>query len=531
MSNSIHVPADALTYKDKYFFCTKTARRGLQFFEEYLRHSKGEKAGSLFLLEDWQKEIVAELLGWLRIDNGMRRYRLAYIEVPRKNGKSTLGAGFGDYLLTADNEPGAEVYSAAADKEQAAIVFREASQMILQCPELNEMCDVQKNAIVVPSTVSSYKVLSADAFTKHGINAHGILFDELHSQPNRELWDVLTTSVGSRRQPLILAITTAGFDKFSVCYELHQYAKKVRDGIIDDPTTFVRIFAADEKDDWKDPAVWAKANPNLGVSVKLEFLENECKKAQEIPAYENTFKRLFLNIWTEQETRWMPVEHWDASDKPLANEDDIQGSAAWIGLDLASTSDIAAMVGVVPLDDGTFNLFPRFYIPADKARERSKRDRVPYTQWIDEGLVFATPGNVIDYDFIRRDIVEWAEKFDVHEVAYDPWSAMQIALQLQHEGLTVVPFRQGFATMSGPTKQFGAFVSQKKIRHGGNPVLRWMFSNVAVDTDAAGNIKPSKKKAIEKIDGIVASIMGVGRATLSPDAQGSVYSSRGMVTL
>lgn len=527
----IRVPDNALTYKDKYFFCPDSAKRAITFVEEYTKHSKGELAGKPFILEDWQKEIVAEIFGWLSIADGIRRYRLVYIEVPRKNGKSTLGAAIAAYLLTADGEAGAEIYSAAADKEQAAIVFREASQMILQCPELSELCDVQKNAIVVPTTVSVYRVLSADAFTKHGLNAHGILFDELHAQPDRELWDVLTTSVGSRRQPLIFAITTAGYDKFSLCYEIHSYAKKVRDGIVDDPTTFVRIYAADEKDDWKSPETWKKANPNLGVSVKLSFLEDECKKAQEIPAYENTFKRLFLNIWTEQETRWMSVETWDACDKDLPDESSVHGMGAYIGLDLASTTDIAACICVVPFEDGTFAIYPRFYIPKEKAKERSKRDRVPYEQWINDGLLIATPGNVIDYDYIRNDIVEWSESFEIHEAAYDPWSATQIAIQLQGEGMTVVPFRQGFATMSGPTKHFGALVAQGRIRHGKNPILRWMFSNVAVDTDAAGNIKPSKKKAVEKIDGIVGSIMGVGRATLSPDSGESVYAKRGMISL
>jgi len=501
------------------------------FFESYLRHSKGEWAGQLFQLSTWQRWIVRELFGWVRVSDGNRRYRTAYVEIPRKNGKSTFAAGLALYLAMCDDESGAEVYSAAADKDQALIVFKEASEMVRQCPELHEICEVQTKAIVVPGTTSVYRVLSSEAFTKHGLNASGIVFDELHAQPNRELWDVLTTSVGSRRQPLTIAITTAGFDRNSICYEQHVYAEKVRDGIIDDPTFLAVIFAADPGDDWTAPETWKKANPNLGISISEEYLAGECKKAKETPGYENTFKRLHLNLWTEQETRWVAIEAWDANDLDLADAAGLRGRRCYVGIDLSTTTDIAAAIRVFPRDDGTFDVVCRFYLPADSAAKRERRDRVPYPVWIREGLIKATAGNVIDYDFIKADVLSWSKIYDLREIAYDPWNATQIALQLEAEGATCVPFRQGFASLSEPSKLFEKLILGKKIRHGKNPVLRWMVSNVAIEIDPAGNIKPSKKRSTERIDGVIGCIMALGRATL-PDENGpSVYRKRGLITV
>lgn len=528
---SVEVPDGAEIYRDEFFFDIAAANHAVRFFEEYLVHSKGEWAGSRFILADWQRPIVEALHGWKRLSDGTRRYREAYIEVPRKNGKSTWVAGEGLYLLTADGEPGAEVYSAAGDRDQALIVFKEAAEMARSCPELAEICDIQTKAIVVPSTVSVYRVLSSEAFTKHGFNPHGVLFDELHAQPNRDLWDVLTTGFASRRQPLTLAATTAGHDLESICYQKHDYAEKVRDGIIDDPEFLPVIYAASKDDDWKDPAVWAKANPNLGVSVKMDFLERECKKASESPAYENVFKRLFLNIWTEQETRWIPVSEWDANDKAVAFENELRGRPFYVGLDLSQTTDITAAVRVYPRADGTFDIIPRFYVPKENADRRARKDRVPYPTWIQQGFITATPGNVIDYEYIKNDVVEWSKSGQLREVAYDPWNATQIALQLEGVGLKCTPIRQGFASLTGPTKAFEGCVLSRRFRYAKNPVLRWMFSNIAIEIDAAGNIKVSKKKSREKIDGIVAIINALARATLSVGDGNSVYQKRGMISV
>ncbi|HOX23422.1 MAG TPA: terminase large subunit, partial [Elusimicrobiales bacterium] len=295
----------------KYRFDAKAARKAERFFELYLTHVKGEWAGMPFKLERWQREIVRTLFGWKRPD-GTRRYRTCYIEIPRKNGKSSLCAGLALYLLMADREPSAEVYSAAADREQASIIFDIAKSMVSVSNELNLRLKVFRKAIAYNKAMSSYKVLSADAYTKHGLNAHGIIFDELHAQPNRELWDVLATSTGARTQPLTVAITTAGFDRSSICWELHEYARRIKEGVIEDDSFLPVIYAADEGDDWRDPKTWRKANPNIGVSISEDYLKRECAKAENIPAYENTFRRLHLNQWTQQESRWLPMSAWEA---------------------------------------------------------------------------------------------------------------------------------------------------------------------------------------------------------------------------
>jgi len=521
------VPTGAPVYRE-FYFDARLADRAVKFFEKYLRHSKGEWAGKSFVLPQWQRDIVREIFGWLRIADGTRRYRTLYLEVPRKNGKSTFVAGLGLMLLTADGEAGAEIYSAAADKDQASIVFKEASEMVRQSPELDELCDRQTKCILVPSKVCAYRVLSADAFTKHGLNPHGILFDELHVQPNRELWDVLTTGVGARRQPLTVAATTAGHDKNTIGWEIHDYAVKVRDGIIDDPTFLAVIYAADEGDDWTSPATWKKANPNLGVTIKEEFLREQCEKAKAMSSYENTFKRLYLNIWTEQDQRWISVATWDSNRQEL---DATPGKRrCYLGLDLASTTDLACAMRVFPRPDGTFDVIPRYYVPRENVNARAKRDRVPYPVWIRDGYIVATEGNVIDYDFIKRDITEWDREHDLIEIGYDPWNATQLAVQLQGDGFVMVPVRQGYATLSPVSKHFEGLVLAGRIRHGGHPVLRWNISNAAKEEDAAGNIKPSKQKSREKIDGLLALLIGLSRATLSSPKKKSVYATRGMLT-
>lgn len=504
------------------------AGRACEFFERFLSHVKGEWAGQPFRLEAWQRdELIQPLFGWKRPD-GSRKYRTAYVAIPRKNGKSSICAGIALYLLFSDREPGAEIYSAAADRDQAAIVFDVAKQMVEASSELQRRCELYRRSIVVPSTGSSYKVLSADAYTKHGLNAHGIIFDELHAQPNRELWDVLTTSTGARRQPLTVAITTAGYDRHSICYEQHSYAEKVRDGIISDPSFLPVLYQAGTEDDWQAEATWRKANPSLGVSVKLDYLAQEAKRAAESPAYQNTFRRLHLNQWTEQAERWLSMDRWDACSATVSPED-LEGRDCFAGLDLASTTDIASLALVFPGDDGVFDALAFFWVPEDGVRLRSRRDKVPYETWAAAGLIRPTEGDVIDYDRIRADINELGKVYRIREIAIDRWAATQITTQLQGDGFTMVPFGQGFASMSAPTKELEKLVLGEQLAHGGNPVLRWMASNVAVRQDPAGNLKPDKSRSSEKIDGIVALIMAVDRATRHDGSDGkSVYEERGM---
>ncbi|HFD40868.1 MAG TPA: terminase large subunit [Anaerolineae bacterium] len=514
-----------------FWFDERAAQGAVNFFERLLVHVKGEWAGQPFVLQDWQRGVVRDLFGWKRAD-GSRRYRTAYIEVPRKNGKSTLAAGLALYLLFADGEPGAEVYSAAADRDQAAIVFDLARAMTEAQPHLMKRAATFKRSIIVPETRSTYRVLSADAYTKHGLNAHGVVVDELHAQPTRDLVDVLVTSTGARRQPLTIFITTAGFDRESVCWEYHEYARQVRDGIIEDSTFYGVIYAADEDADWLDEEVWAAANPSLGVTVKLDYLRNEARRAEMVPAYQNTFRRLHLNQWTQQESRWLPMEAWDACAGAF-DERLLEGAACYGGLDLASTSDIAAFVLCFPSEAGEEERFiwlPYFWIPRENMLERARRDRVPYDAWVRQGLITATEGNVIDYGYILRDIEALGERFNIREIAFDRWGAFQVSQQLEGMGFTMVGFGQGFVSMSPPMRELLRLVLNGRLVHGGHPVLRWMADNLVVSQDAAGNLKPNKAKSREKIDGIVAGLMALDRA-IRHEQPGSVYEQRGILTL
>jgi phage terminase large subunit-like protein len=520
------------------------ADRAVEFIETCCRHVKGELAGQLFKIEGWQREIVRGVFGWFR-PNGTRLYREVYIEVPRKNGKSSLGAALGLYLLFADGEQGSEIYSAAADTDQAAIVFGVAKGMVEQDADLDSVSDSFRRSIVYKS--NAYHVLSADAPTKHGKNSHGILFDELHAQPNRELYDVLKTSTGSRRQPLLIMFTTAGFDRNSICWEVHEYAQKVIDGTVDDPAFLPIIYAADPEDDWTSRKIWKKANPNYGVSIKADYLAAECEKAKVTPAYENTFKRLHLNIWTQQETRWLQISEWDQ----CAGEIDLnalKGRLCYAGLDLASTTDIAALTLIFPPLPGesVFQVKPFFWIPEDKMHDRVLKDRVPYDVWQREGLIEATPGSVIDYRWILLKLGQCRIDYDLQMLAFDRWGAQKIVTDLCNEfGFTLeeqehkrngspllVQFGQGFASMSAPTKELLNMILARKIAHGSNPVLRWMANNVVVKTDPAGNLKPDKGKSIEKIDGIVALIMAEDLAVrFGTESAASIYEERGVLRL
>jgi phage terminase large subunit-like protein len=492
----------------------RAAGRALDFVRA-LRHTKGQYAGSLFRLQPWQAEVVAAILGTLRAD-GRRTYRTAYLEVPRKNGKTELAAAIALYLLLCDNEPGAEVYSAAADREQASLVFAAARQMVATAPALLKRCKIidSQKRIIVPATNSVYRAISAEAYSKHGFNASAVIYDELHAAPNRDLWDVLATSMGARTQPLMLAITTAGYDRNSICWELHSYAERVREGSVTDPSFYGRIYGAPADADWSLPETWRACNPNLGVSVSEDFLASECARAQAVPAYQNTFRRLYLNQWTTQDERWLDMAAWDAS-AGVPDVASLSGRECYAGLDLASTTDVAALVLVFPpRDDGApYDVLTRFWIPGDSLRARCQRDRVPYDEWARLGLVTVTEGNVIDYRAIREEIVRLGQQYDIREIAFDRWGAAQVSVELAGEGFTMVAFGQGFASMSAPTKELLKLVLSRRLWHGGNPVLRWMADNLRVRQDPAGNLKPDKERSTEKIDGMVALIMALDRAS------------------
>ena len=522
------VSTSTSSVKTDYWYDEAAAQKAVDFFRLAGHHVKGEWAGQPIILLPWQEnDIVRPLFGWKRPD-GTRRYRTCYVEIPRKNGKSTIAAVIGLYLLLADDEPGAEVYSAAADRSQAAIVFDLAKSMVAMSPLLSRRLEVYQRSLVAPATRSSYKVLSADVESKFGYNAHGIIFDELHTQPNRKLWDALTTATGARRQPLTFVMTTAGYDRHSICWEQHDYAEKVKAGIIQDDSYLPVVYAASEDDDWTDHKVWAKANPSLGNTIKRDYVETECRHAQDIPGYQNTFKRLQLNIWTEQSTRWLDMATWDAcrSDFEAA---DLEGRDCFAGLDLSSTQDITALSLVFPGPDG-YQVLSYFWAPEEGISKRAQRDRVPYDLWSQDGHIEATEGNVVDYDIIRNRINELNQRFHIVEVAIDRWNSTDLQRRLQDDGFVVVPFGQGFASMTAPSKELERVLLSGQLRHNGNPVLRWMVSNVAVLQDAAGNLKPDKAKSTERIDGVVALIMALGRSMVQPGGW-SIYETEPLLVI
>lgn len=507
-------------------FDVDAAQAALDFFPDWLKHVKGKTwAGKPFELENWQGAIVANIFGWKRPD-GTRRYREVFLYVPRKNGKTCLAAGILVCIMFTDGEPGAEIYSAAADREQAGLVFEQVEGMIKQEKELRGRSTIYTKSITLNDGSGTYKKISADANTKHGYNVHLAIVDELHAQPNRDLVDALITATASRTQPLIMHVTTADFDRPSICNEKHDYATKVRDSVIDDEAFLPIVYEVEIDEDWHDQKVWAKANPNMGVSFTKDYMVRAHKKAIEVPTEENTFKRLKLNLRTEQAVRWIPLDKWDKC--AMLDESDF-GLVKWYGgLDLSSTTDITAFVLYSPENDC---VVPYFWVPEDSAHMRERRDRVPYVTWSRQGLIKLTEGNVVDYNVVREDIKKAGKKFNIVDIAVDRWQAQQLMTDLTDDGFEVTPFGQGFQSMSLPTKELEKLIIGGDLRHGGNDVLRWMASNVCVETDAAENLKPSKKKSTQRIDGIVALIMAIGRA-ISPDESGtSVYEKRGVKVL
>lgn len=502
-------------------------------FIESLCHTKGTWAGKPFELIDWQEQIIRDLFGTLK-PNGYRQFNTAYIEIPKKQGKSELAAAVALLLTCGDGEERAEVYGCAADRQQAAIVFDVAADMVRMCPALSKRVKIlasQKRLIYTP-TNSFYQVLSAEAYSKHGFNIHGVVFDELHTQPNRKLFDVMTKGSGdARMQPLYFLITTAGTDTHSICYETHQKAKDIIEGRKIDPTFYPVIYGADENDDWTDPKVWRKANPSLDITVGIDKVRDACESAKQNPGEENAFRQLRLNQWVKQAVRWMPMEKWDKCAFAV-DEDELEGRVCYGGLDLSSTTDITAFVLVFPpLDeDDKYIVLPYFWIPEENLTLRVNRDHVPYDVWERQGFLQTTEGNVVHYGFIEKFIEKLGERFNIREIAFDRWGAVQMVQNLEGMGFTVVPFGQGFKDMSPPTKELMKLVLEQKIAHGGHPVLRWNMDNIYIRTDPAGNIKADKEKSTEKIDGAVATIMALDRAIRCGNDHGaSVYDIRGIM--
>lgn len=468
----------------------------------------------------------------IQVDSRSHCYLAGRSFIPTHN--SELAAAVALLLCCGDGEEGAEVYGCAADRQQASIVFEVAADMVRMCPALSKRVKIlssQKRMVFRP-TNSFYQVLSAEAYSKHGFNIHGVVFDELHTQPNRELFDVMTKGSGdARMQPLYFLITTAGTDTHSICYEVHQKAMDILEGRKHDPTFYPVIYGAAEQDDWTDPKVWKKANPSLGITVGIDKVKAACESAKETPSEENVFRQLRLNQWVKQSVRWMPMDKWDACAFPV-REEDLEGRVCYGGLDLSSTTDITAFVLVFPpLDDqDKYCILPYFWLPEETLPLRVKRDHVMYDIWAQQGFIQTTEGNVIHYGYIEKFIEKLGERFNIQEIAFDRWGAVQMVQNLEGMGFTVVPFGQGFKDMSPPTKELMKLTLEQRIAHGGHPVLRWMMDNIYIRRDPAGNIKADKEKSTEKIDGAIATIMGLDRAIrCGNNAHESVYDSRGLL--
>ena len=509
----------------------KKADRSVTFIEN-LCHTKGKWAGTPFWLLPWQEQLIRDIFGIVKPD-GNRQFRTAFVEICKKVGKSELAAAVALYLLYADNEPSAEVYGAAADRQQASIVFDVAKQMVEMSPALMKRSKLMgaTKRIVNYSNAGYYQVLSAEVGGKHGFSVSGLVFDEIHTQPNRQLYDVLTKgSSDARQNPLHFIITTAGNDRHSIAYELHTKAVDILEGRRVDPTFYPVVYGLKDDEDWEDEENWYKVNPSLGYTVDIERLRDAYREAKQNPADEVTFKWLRCNMWVSSTVAWIPDAIYMRGNESIEAAS-LEGRDCYAGLDLSSTGDITALVLIFPPRDENekYVLLPYFWIPEETIPRRVKANSVPYDIWEKQGYIMSTEGNVIHYDFIEKFIMYLSEKYHILEIAVDRWNATQMIQNLEGEGFTIVPFGQGFSSMSAPTKEFYRLLMEGRIIHGGNPVLRWMAGNVVIDTDPAGNIKVTKAKSKEKIDGIVAAIMALDRCIRQEGQSGSVYDERGLL--
>lgn len=526
---------------NKFYFSLPAASHVIEFFT-HLKHIKGEWAGNPIILEPWEEFIVANLFGWKLSEdkNSPRRFRTAFISVGRKNGKSSLLSGLGLYLLFADGEAGAEVYSAATTREQARLIFDISKEMVRKS-DLKDYISIYQYTLAVEDTASKFCPLSSDYNSLDGLNISASLIDELHAHKTRDLYDVLLTATAARRQPLTISITTAGYDRHSICWEQNSHTEKVLDRRYEDDTHFGIIYTLDEKDNWEDSSLWIKANPNLNISVKLDDLQGKGKNAKEIPAQLNAFLRKHLNMWTESITRWIDADKWDACADDYT-EESLSGRLCYAGLDLSTSIDISALVLLFPPIEKNekYKILCRFWIPSDNIEARVRKDKVPYDVWTRQNYITRTPGNVIDYSYILKQIDDDGKKYDLREIAFDRWGSTKIMNDLQSMGFEektvkhaqrhLIDFGQGFASMSAPTKELEKLILSKQISHNNNPVLTWMISNVSIKQDPAGNVKPDKATSTGRIDGVVSLIMATDRA-LRNTTIGSIYEEREIMVI
>ena len=510
-----------------WYFDRKAAQRAISFIEK-LKHTKGKWAGQRFKLEPWQQFILWNIFGWMKAD-GTRRFRYVYVEIARKNGKTALSAGIGLYMLFADGEARPEVYSAATVKDQARICFSDAVEIVKKT-DLKNYLSPYRNSIVYELKGGTMKPLSSDYGTHDGLNPSCGIIDEFHAHKDSGMFDVIKSAFGARRQPLMFIITTAGFNKNGACYAYRSNVIKVLQGINEDDSLFGIIYTLDSKEEWDNPKMWIKSNPNLGVSVFPEYLSDQVNDAKNRPEAVRNVMTKNVNLWVDAEKTWILDDMWQKCIGSTERES-LRGCQCWGGLDLSNVSDITAFV-LLFHENERFQLLPFFWIPEEKMLEKIRKENINYDKWVQQGYVKVTAGNVLDYDFVKDDILQIVEEFDFQSTAYDRWNASQTIIDLQNEGMECSPFGQGYGSMGAPTKEFEKIVLTQKLEHFGNPVLRWMMSSTVVKTDPAGNIKPDKEKSVQKIDGIVASIMALGEwMTVQSEEDNNPYNQRGMLSL
>ena len=519
-----------------YEFDADRANHAINFIEA-LPHVKGrEFAGKRLILSGWQCFVTACVFGWIDKRTKLRRFRTVYIEVPRKNGKSSWSAGVALYMLVADGEVGAEVYSAATTRDQARIVWETAKRMVERTPALRATGGVTAgaHAIFVEAQGSTFKALSRDQQGNlDGLNIACAIVDELHGHKDRGIWDVIETATGARAQPLVWAITTAGSNRAGICYEQQAYVRKILQGVVTDHTYFGIVYTLDEKDDWNTPEAWAKANPNYDVSVSPLDIARKARKASEMAAAQNNFLTKHLDVWVNADTAWMNMRAWDRCGDARLDEAQFEGMDCNIGLDLATKVDLAAKVRLFARNleisgrvERHYYAFGRYYLPEEAAEDGRNSQ---YSGWIREGLVVATPGNVTDYSYIEDDLRADAARFHVIDVAVDPWQASQLSQRMQAEGLPMVTLRQTVENMSEPMKELERLVLQGRFHFcADDAALTWMVSNVVAHLDIKENIYPRKERAENKIDGVIALIMALARSLA---AGVSVYERRGVLTV
>ncbi len=511
-------------------FDAAAAAHTIGFFPKFLRLAEAEHADTPFVLQPWQQFIVGSLFGWKRAD-GYRRFRTGYVEIAKGNGKTPMGAGIELYGLTMDGERGAQIYTAAVSRDQANLMFTDAATMARNSPELAARLEILEHNIAFHAEGSFIRPVSSEARSLDGKRVHMAMIDELHEHPNALVVNKMRAGTKGRRQALIFEITNSGYDRHSICYQHHELSERIleqRPGF-DDDTWFAYVCTLDacaacrakgksqptegctDCDDWTDEAVWPKVNPNLGVSIPLSYLRDQVRDALAMPAVRNLNQRLNFCLWNDSYVVWLPADAWRACGQPLRS---LVGRRGILGLDLSSTTDLTALVALFPDDDGSYDVLARFWMPRDNVAERVKRDRAPYDVWAREGVLTLTDGNVIDYDFILAEILALPERehVEIAEVAFDPWNATGLVTDLQNAGITCAPIRQGFASLTAPSKALETLIAKGLLRHAGHPVLALCAANAVAEVDAAGNIKPSKSHSTGRIDGIAALVNALSRA-------------------